>query len=497
MAPRRLPEASMTGRLALLAGVLLACAAPALASPPATGIPLTRCQLAHPIAAARVAARCGTLEVPEDPAHPEGRKIRLRVAVIPSDAPEAKPDPVFVLAGGPGQSITEVYPRIAPAFERLQRDRDIVLVDQRGTGGSGLLACPKIGRPDRDAELVPAEAGREAGACARSLQVDLTKYGTADFVRDLDAVRAALGYPRVNLIGFSYGTRAALAYARTYPDRARTLVLDGVAPFQMIVGADFDRDSERALGLLFQRCAAQAACRERYPRLEQDFRELLARLDRKPEKVRPRHPVTGEPVELTVDGDAVRQVVLAFMYQPETAALIPPLLRQAKEGDLAPIAAQGILAVADIQAGMSRPLQLSVLCSEDVPLYADPSPGAPPTFLGNEARESFRSLCSEWPHAQVDPSFHQAPRMEVPTLLLSGEADPVTPPRWADLAATSLPASRQITVPGQGHGVLLRGCLPRVVAAFVKQGNADGLDVSCVDRLHPAPIFLDLQGGAP
>jgi pimeloyl-ACP methyl ester carboxylesterase len=487
----------MTGRLLVVAALLLPGASPVSAVPPGAGIPLVRCQLAHPIASARVAARCGTLEVLEDPAKPDGRKISLRVAVLPADNPSAKPDPVFVLAGGPGQSITETYPRIAPAFERLNRERDVVLVDQRGTGGSGPLACPKIGRADRDAELLPAESGRIAGECARSLRADLTRYGTADFVRDLDAVRAALGYSTVNLVGFSYGTRAALAYARVHPDRARTLILDGVAPFQMIVGADFDRDSEQALGVLFQRCGAEAACKERYPQLEKEFRELLTRLDRKPEKVRARHPVTGEPVDLTVDGDAVRQVVLAFLYQPETAALLPPLLRQAREGDLAPIAAQGILAVTDIQAGMSRPLQLSVLCSEDVPLYTDPVPGAPSTFLGNGAREAFRTLCTEWPRAPLDPSFHEPPRIEVPTLLLSGEADPVTPPRWADLAATSLPASRRITVPGQGHGVFIRGCLPRVVTEFVRRGTTDGLDVSCVDRMRPAPIFLDMQGGAP
>ncbi len=404
---------------------------------------------------------------------------------------------MFVLAGGPGQSITETFPRIAPAFDRLQRDRDLVLVDQRGTGGSGLLSCPKIGRSDRDVELLPAEAGRAAGACARSLPVDLTRYGTDDYVRDLDAVRAALGYERVNLVGFSYGTRAALAYARAHPRRARTLVLDGVASFQMIIGNDFDVDSERALTLLFARCAAEPACLARYPDLEKGFRDLVARLDRKPEKVRTRHPVTGEPLDLVVDGDAVRQVTLAFLYQAETAALLPPLIREALQGDLAPLAAQGILAVTDIQAGMSRPLQLSVLCSEDVPLYTDPAPGAAPTFLGNGAREAFRGLCAEWPRAPLDPTFHQAPRMEVPTLLLSGEADPVTPPRWADQAAMSLPASRRLTVPGQGHGVFARGCMPRIVAEFVKRGSADGLDVSCLDKLRPAPIFLDLQGGSP
>jgi pimeloyl-ACP methyl ester carboxylesterase len=475
----------------------LSFAAPALAAPPGKGIALTPCQLAHPIASSRVPARCGTLDVLEDHDRPDGRKIRLRVAVLVADAANARPDPVFILAGGPGQSITETYPRIAPAFERLLRERDIVLVDQRGTGGSGVLSCPRIGGEDRDAELLPGDARRSAAACARSLGVDLTRYGTAEHVRDLDAVRAALGYDRVNLVGFSYGTRAALAYARAYPDRARTLVLDGVAPFQMIIANDFDVDSQRALDGLFARCAAEPACKERYPRLAEDFRALLARLDRKPERVRIRHPLTGEPVELKVDGDSLRQVTLAFLYAAETAALLPPLIREASSGDLAPLAAQGILAVSDIQAGMSRPLQLSVVCSEDVPFLTDPPPGAPPTFLGNSARQAFRDLCAEWPRRPVDPAFHAAPRLEVPALLLSGELDPVTPPRLADQAAATLPASRRITAPGQGHGILIRGCLPRVVTEFVKRGSADGLDVSCVDRLRPAPIFIDLQGGAP
>jgi pimeloyl-ACP methyl ester carboxylesterase len=263
------------------------------------------------------------------------------------------------------------------------------------------------------------------------------------------------------------------------------------------VGNDFDRDSQAALDVLFRRCAAEPACAARYPDLPGDLRALLARLDARPEKVRVRHPVTGDPIVLDFGGDSARQVLLAFLYQAETAALLPALLREATQGDLAPLAAQGILAVADIQAGMSRALQLSVLCSEDVPFFVDPVPGASPTFLGNGARDAFRSLCAEWPRSAADPAFRAPTRIEVPTLLLSGEADPVTPPRWGDVAAASLPAGRHVTVAGAGHGVLTRGCVPRVIAAFVAKGSADGLDVACVDRLHPSPIFIDLQGGAP
>jgi pimeloyl-ACP methyl ester carboxylesterase len=277
----------------------------------------------------------------------------------------------------------------------------------------------------------------------------------------------------------------------------RTLVLDGVAPFEMVVGSEFDVDAERALGLLFRRCEGDPACRASYPTLEADFRTLLGRLERRPERVRLRHPITGEPLDATVDGDAVRRVVLGFLYQPETAALLPALLRQARDGDLAPLATQGILVATDIQAGLSRALQLSVLCAEDVPLYPPPSAPAPPTFLGSASRDAFRRLCAAWPSGAPDPAFRRTATLEIPALLLSGGADPVTPPRWAEAAARSLPRARHLQVPGLGHGVLARGCIPRIVTEFVKRGAAEGLDTSCLGRLAPAPIFVDLQGGAP
>jgi pimeloyl-ACP methyl ester carboxylesterase len=265
----------------------------------------------------------------------------------------------------------------------------------------------------------------------------------------------------------------------------------------MLVGADFDVDSEAALRSLLSRCRADPACRERHPALEADLRALVARLDAHPAPVRVRHPLTGERLDVTLDGDAVRQVLLGFLYGSESAALLPPLVQQASQGDLAPLAAQGILVATDIQAGISRALQLSVLCAEDVPFYPPEPPAPAPTFLGAAARQGFRKLCAVWPAGRAGPGYRDRKVLEVPALLLSGEADPVTPPRWADLAAASLPASRRVVAPGQGHGVMMRGCLPRVVAAFVAAGSADKLDLSCANRIVAAPPFLDLQGSSP
>ncbi|HSM92550.1 MAG TPA: alpha/beta hydrolase [Anaeromyxobacteraceae bacterium] len=479
--------------LQLLAAAILG-AAPAAAQ---AAIALTPCRLSSPLASAHVAARCGTLEVPEDRARPGGRRISLAVAVVPAEAPQAAPAPVFVLAGGPGQAIREVFPLLAPAFGRIGRARDLVLVDQRGTGGSGRLACPALDAPERVLDD-PAKEVAAVAACARSLDADLARYGTDDFVADLEAVREALGYARVDAIGFSYGTRAALAWARAHPARIRTLVLDGVVPFEEVVGGSFEEDGQAALDRLFRRCAAEPLCARSFPAPAAELRALAARLARRPERVRTRHPLTGAPLESTFGLDQLRGVVGAFLYQAETAAVLPPMLHAAASGDPGPLAAQGVAATADLEAGLSRPLQLSILCAEDVPLVVDAPPEADARrLLGRSVRDAFRRACAAWPVAAVRPAWRAPWRADVPALLLSGEADPVTPPRWADRLARDLPRARQVVLAGQGHGIFARGCVPRLVAEFLDAGGAEGLDLSCADAIRPPPPFVDFLGGAP
>jgi pimeloyl-ACP methyl ester carboxylesterase len=477
-----------------------ALAAAAIAVAPAAAqaaISLSPCQLSHPLVSARVSARCGTLVVPEDRAAPGGRKIALAIAVVDAESPKAAPDPVFVLAGGPGQAIREVFPVLGSAFGRIVRSRALVLVDQRGTGGSGRLACPALDAPERVLDDPAAELAA-VGACARSLKADLARYGTDDFVADLEAVRAALGYERVNVVGFSYGTRAALAWARAQPARIRALVLDGVVPSQQVVGASFEEDGQGALALLFARCAADPLCARSFPTPGAELRSLGDRLAKRAERVRTRHPLTGKALEATFGLDQLRAVVSAFLYQAESAAVLPPMLHAAATGDLGPLAAQGIAATADLEAGLSRPLQLSILCAEDVPRFpaSDPETGER-HFLGRSVRDAFRKVCAAWPVAPASPAWRSPWRSEVPALLLSGEADPVTPPRWADLLARDLPNARQVVLPGQGHGVFSRGCVPRLVADFLDARSAAGLDLSCAAAIRPPPPFVDLLGGSP
>jgi pimeloyl-ACP methyl ester carboxylesterase len=482
----------------LLGAVLAAVPAPALGGAPLPGIGLAPCQLAHPLTPARIAARCGTLEVPEDRARPGGRRIALAVAVIPADSPRAEPDPVYVLAGGPGQSIRQVFPVLAQAFGRVARSRDLVLVDQRGTGGSGRLACPSLESPERVLDD-PAKELAAIAACARGLGVELARHGTDDYVADLEAVREALGHRRVNAIGFSYGTRVALAWARAHPARIRSLVLDGVVPSALAVGEQFEEDGQRALDRLFARCAGDPLCAARLPDPRGDLRRLRDRLQRQGSvEVRTRHPLTGAPLQARFGLEQLRAVVGAFLYQAETAAVLPVMLAAAASGDLGPLAAQGVAATAELEAGLSRPLQLSILCAEDVPLVDAGSPGQDAgLFLGRSVRDALRRSCAAWPVPRASPAWRAPWRSEVPALLLSGGADPATAPRWAERAAKELPNARHVVLEDQGHGVFARGCVPHLVAEFLDAGAASGLDLSCVRAIQPPPVFVDLLGGAP
>jgi pimeloyl-ACP methyl ester carboxylesterase len=497
---QRLRIAAIVAVLAIVAFRLVQ-ARRELASRPAgkETLALAPCQQAHPFQASRIAASCGTLQVPEDHDRPGGRTLGLRVAVIRAEASGKARDPIFFLAGGPGQAASEIYPAVADAFTRAGRNRDVVLVDQRGTGGSGRLDCSDLSMPDAVDRSEQAEL-RLVEACGAKLAAgaDLARYRSEDFARDLDAVRAALGVEQVNLVGGSYGTRMALVYARRHPERVRTMVLDGVAPFEMAIGAAFERDAQRALDLMATRCRADAACQQAFPDPLGDLAALLSDLARQPRLLSLRDPLSGAPRQVTLDAATVRRLVFLLSYAPETVSLLPALIREARRGDPGPLATLGLTAGRDVQATISRPLQLAVLCAEDVPRFPPPDPpGGPVPYLGRSVRDAFAGACRRFPHGTAPAGFGEPAALDVPTLLLSGEADPVTPPAWAELAARHLPRSRLLTLAGQAHGNLSRGCMPKIIDRFIEAGRLDGLDTACLELIKPQPFFLDLAGPAP
>jgi pimeloyl-ACP methyl ester carboxylesterase len=497
MLPAAYPRSRFLG--SLLALILAACAAPeATTAPSAPSLALVPCHLSAPGLSDRLAAECGALTVPENPADPAGRQIELRVAVVGARGRGPAPDPLFFLTGGPGQAATESYLQLAPAFAEINRQRDIVLVDQRGTGQSNPLDCPLAEDPLEIDTL--EEAAQAARACAAALDADPRFYTTALAMDDLDRVRAALGYQQINLYGVSYGTRAALAYLRQYPARVRAVILDGVVPPEEALGLDVARDAQRALDLIFDRCAADPACARAFPALRADFDALAARLDAAPVPVTVDDPLTGAPVSFDFTYDLFAGTVRLLSYAPETVALLPLLLHTARaRDDFSLLAAQSLLLGGQLAESISQGMGYSVLCAEDAPRL-DPARAEAANagaYLRNAQTDQLASVCAAWPRAEVPANFYAPVAADTPVLILSGEADPVTPPENGDQVAVALPNSRHLVAPGQGHNVILRGCLPRLAASFIASASVLGLEAACVSAIQPMPFFVDFTGPMP
>jgi pimeloyl-ACP methyl ester carboxylesterase len=445
--------------------------------------------------AARAGARCGILTVPEDRARPEGRTIDLRIAVVPALAPKPATDPLFILAGGPGQAATEVGPLMLPLLEDIRRDRDVVLVDQRGTGSSNPLDC-ELGGGDRLAALFDTSAHlEELKACLAGYDADVRHYTTPVAMDDLDEARAALGYERINLYGGSYGTRAALVYLRRHPDHVRAVILDGVAPMDMRLPLPLAHDGQRALDLTLAACREDEACAAAHDGLAARLDALLARLGEAPTRARLPHPRTGAVDEVTIERDALALLIAGALYSPELSALLPLAVARAEDGDFGPFAA-----MADALSGTAETLSvgmhLSVLCSEDLraPLRDEARAGLKGTFLEGAKLANVEAACALWPKGALPDGYDQAVRAEHPVLVLSGDLDPVTSPRWGEQVTATLPKARHVVVPGTAHGTWARGCVPDLMARFLETADAAGLDTDCIQRLRRPPFFLTPTG---
>lgn len=447
-----------------------------------------------------VTAQCGTLTVDETPGLAGGRTIDLDIAVLPATGSSSvvEADPLFLLAGGPGQAATEVYPNAAYLFEEINRTRDIVLVDQRGTGESNGFVCDNLTDESLPDDLPDEAAVGLLDDCRKELeqQADLTQYTTDRFIEDLEAVRVALDYDTINLYGASYGSRAALAYMRRHPEVIRSVVLDAVAGPELVLFRDMPRDGQRALDLLFERCAADEACHTAFPDVRAEYEALLTQLEQ-PRPITVAHPLTNEPLEFEMTRDRLSQYVFNILYSPEFQSLLPLLIHHAHEtGDFTPLVVQA-LAVGS-STGVYPGLLYAVTCSEDAPLI-DPAEAEAirattsfGSFTGN-----FLDICATWPRAEVAADLREPLQSDIPTLLLSGGTDPVTPPGYAEQVAETLPNSRHLIAPGFGHGLIAYGCVPRLVSQFIQDGRADGLDTTCLEELKPPPFFVTFAGPEP
>lgn len=461
---------------------------------------LTACDLGQPHSGLSAAAWCGSLEVPENRAAPQGRKIALKLAVLRSGAQVARPDMLAFLAGGPGQAATDYAGQIGAMLEPLRAHRDILLLDQRGVGGSNALDCKADDKAaaDDDTGFDPAKLRAAAADCLKQVQshADPRYYTTTDAVQDLDDVRKALGVPQFDLVGVSYGTRVAQQYAMRHPDAVRSIVLDSTVPNSVVLGEDFAQNLDDALKAQFARCAADAACKQRFGNPYQTLIQLRDALRANPHPVSFRDPQSYQTVQRVLNEDSLVGVVRMFAYSPVTAALLPLSIDAAAHGDVGPLLGQAKLLTVDMADLAGNGMSYSVICSEDADLLAA-RPQDSDTLLGTHMVDAYKAICSVWPKGARPADFHQPLKTGKPVLLLAGQYDPVTPPRYADEVAKYLTDARVLLFKGQGHSVLATGCGPQLVQHFVEKLDPKTMDASCLDRLQPQPFFIDFNGATP
>ena len=461
-------------------------------------ITLSACDLTATQGRQEVDAQCGTLSVPLDPSHPDGGTIDLFVAVVEALTEQPAPDPLVVIAGGPGEAATRFFAAAETAFSRILRRRDVVLVDQRGTGQSAPLNCGDAADGlFLSGVLDPATLIDAGVACLGSLDHDPRFFTTSTAVADLEQVRIALGYDEVNLYGISYGTRVAQHYLRRFPARTRSVILDGVVPPGLALGPEVALRSQAALDALFERCEAEPNCADEFGDLRQSFEAVLERLQDAPVELSFEHPRTGDAVDIVVDRMLVAGVVRLLVYSSQTASVLPYLIDAAHAGDYRGFATQALL-VSEAMEELAVGLNYAVVCTEDIPYVGrvDLDEQAE-TYLGAAFLEITAAVCEHWPPGVLDHDLRDSLVSEKPALILSGELDPITPPDYGRRVAAGFANSVEVVGRGLGHGMLMVGCVQGLMADFVDSAQPDSLDLDCVDRIRPFPLFTSRMGPEP
>ncbi len=430
----------------------------------------------------------GTFTVFENRESQEGRTINLTVVILHAFSETPKPDPFFPLAGGPGADVTQRVNSYKKSW--IREERDIVFVSQRGTGGDNRLDCLLATSDDNlQGYFDPLFNLDNFRACLEELQknFDLTKYSTCLAADDLNDLRLALGYDKINLTGTSYGTRAALVYMRRHPETVRSAILNGVLPIANKNPLFHASSAQEAIQLLLADCFENPDCRFAFPNLEEEFLTVLERLEEEPAAVLVDHPVTEERVLVNLDRTSFTEALRTMMYSYGRNRQVPYLIHQAFLGDYEPFAATGIQSSRNIRRSLALGMLLSVTCGEDISRVTDEEivRFTQGTFLGENRIRQQMAVCEFWPKSNIPDNFGDPVHVDVPILLLSGTMDPVTPPIWGIEAASHLPNGLHLVVEG-AHGVG-GDCIRFIEEQFLESGTVENLDISCTDLIESRP----------
>lgn len=438
--------------------------------------------------------KCGELQVPEDYSKPDGEHITINFVVLPAIDNSDNKIPLMFLAGGPGQAAAELASGLTRVFYEVRKTRDLILVDQRGTGASHPLQCEDALEQDIYA-LTPEDFSvQDIKDCLENLTGDLSQYNSENAIRDFEAVRSALGHKQINIYGGSYGTRAGLVYMRMFPDSLRSVVLDSVGPIEVPIGL-FGKSSARSFNLLLENCQKEPSCQQAFPKLDQEFQALLARLEQAPAQVNIAHPRLGTQTKFVISKAKLLGTIRMQLYSVATRSLVPLIIHQAYLGNYMPLA--GLIAQTEGGQGIYIGLLFNITCNEDYPRISvtDFEQDANNNFGGDDSHFGFKMACPLWPQYRPSDAFYTPVTADIPTLILSGDLDPVTPPSNGDYSANSLPNNHHIVVKNAAHTVAMSTCASDIINEFLTSLTPKELDESCLEEVPNESFMTSLNGG--
>lgn len=436
-------------------------------------------------------AECFSLVVPENPADASGTTLTLHAARLPALTPSQQAPLVF-LAGGPGQSAIEVGGLVGQALHPLLADRDIVLLEQRGTGLSNGFKCEPEHEDPYASRFSDLDLQRLTQTCVEQFDGDLSQYNTPNAIHDFSAMITALGYNKVHLYGGSYGTRAALVFMRLHPEQLASVTLDSMAPVQAIVGP-FAAHGYRSLGLLFDQCEQTSSCAAAFPDLRAQYWRLWAQVSAQAIDTTIRHPTTLQPQRFVLDRNKLFQLTIGNLYSQQQRQLLPVAISQAEQGNFAALA--GLMS-AGSDAGIYNGLTSNIVCNEDVHRASKEQLNADThTPFGDVSLQFWQALCANWPVYRLSDEHFLPVKSDIPVLALSGKLDPVTPPAWGELTVLNLSHATHLVADNAAHIVGLRGCGPKLIKAFIAAPTQPLIDSECLAEL-PGTVFM-LSNNSP
>ncbi len=438
--------------------------------------------------------QCGQLIVPENYSKPDGDTISVNFAVLPAIDSSNNKEPLMFLAGGPGQAAVSLAGGLYKAFNEIRKTRDLILVDQRGTGESHPLQCEDVEGYDVYSSLPEDFKEQDIKDCLAEFTGDLSQYNSENAIRDFDGVRAALGHEKIAIYGGSYGTRAGLVYMRMFPESLSSVVLDSVGPIEVPIGL-FGQSSARSFDLLLENCKKEESCQQAYPNLENDFNQVLTNLDNKPLEMSIPHPRLGTPTKLMINRSKFLSAIFMQLYSADGRSLVPLVIHQASLGNFAPFA--GLTAMTDGGMEMFIGLTFNIVCNEDIPKVTDTmfDADAANNFNGEMSHFAWRKACPLWPQYRPSEAFYQPVTADIPTLIISGELDPVTPPSNGDYSAKTLPNNKHIVMKNSSHTPGASGCAVNIINEFLDEKNPNDLDESCLEDIPAESFMTGLNGG--